>query len=115
MPPGWPAKPSGLRADFRRHDADVRGEPRVDGTHERVWSDFVPELDAGHLPERVDPGVSPSRAHNRDRGPLDLGERRFETPLDRRPFRLPLPAYVSGTLVSDGELQGAHHDTLADC
>ena len=70
------------------------------------------KLDASHLAERVDPGIGPSRAHDRDRGTLDLGKRRLETLLNRRSVRLPLPTNIPGALVGEGKLQAAHHDAL---
>jgi hypothetical protein len=70
----------------------------------------VRELDAGHLPNRVDPGIGSSRAHDHDRGPLNLGKRSLETLLNRRPVLLPLPADVGGAFVGDGELQAQAPD-----
>src|SRR6185436_4396748 len=89
--------------------ADVFRQLGVEGTNERV--DRVREADgsAGHLAERVHPGIGPARAVRRDGTAFELRERVFEQPLYRLARRLALPADEPRAVVREGDLQGARH------
>jgi hypothetical protein len=100
-----------LRRFLGRHHRDRRRQEAVQPHAKSVERDGRLGHEAGHLPERVDAGVGPRRAHHRHRPAGHLRQRLLEVLLHRRPVVLPLPAAQVGAVVLDDALDRSRHDT----
>ena len=90
-------------------DPYLRGQDRVQAARERGRLMAARELDARHLPERVNAGIGSAGAVHRDGGAFEASQRVLQQPLDRHAARLPLPPDKPRAAVADRQLERACH------
>ena len=98
-----------LSGVFNLDDANVGRKPRVETSSQSLDRVVAGHLHAGDLTERVYSCVGPARTVYGYRVSLEACDCLLEKALYGLPTRLPLPAYIAGSVIAQRDLQRTSH------